>query len=394
MSLSAPPHLSPFLALPAEIRVIIYNKILSSVDSQRDLGNGYRCYKFDLSLFRVNQQIYHEAREAFRRDKVFVCIETPWEEAQQHVAVRGYVPIIVSGDRANRFTSHHLKVLIDAPEHDVPMRPPQRFIALLEDLPLFCKMWFYSDLGYPGLNKHLRLTLELRDPYPLEFEHRTLPKSLQSRLVLPFGIVKGLYDVRILGECYESVQKALKEDMAVPYKPPEQCLEEATKLKDAGNEALAKNRYEDAVRLYEESFLAIHIVVEGRSRSVWADAFFQKELQGGTFDKLHGHVVRLILRVRLVANIVLAYLKLNNYDEAQFWGMRTIKIMREMTADEPLREFPAAKEMGKIYYRTGLACKEKGDTVEARQLLKIAAEYLPNDPIVQKELTTVAPQLG
>ena len=183
--------------------------------------------------------------------------------------------------------------------------------------------------------------------------------------------------------------------MAIPYTSPEQCLEDATKLKDAGNTALGKKQYTEAIRLYEESFLAMHIVVTGRSRSVWADPFFQTSLSGGPFDGQHGHIVRLILRVRLVANIVLAYLKLENWDEARFWGMRTINIMRETTgADEPIREFVAARELGKIYYRTGLAAKEMGDLEEARGLVRTAAEYLPNDPIVRKELVASAPRLG
>ena len=212
---------------------------------------------------------------------------------------------------------------------------------------------------------------------------------------MPFGIVKGLSEVDVRGECYDSVQRTLKEEMAVPNKSPEQCLEEATKLKDAGNEALTKTQYLAAIRLYEESFLAMHIVCKGRSRWVWADAFFQKELQGGTFDKQHGHMVRMVLRIRLVANMVLAFLKLGNSQEAYFWGKRSIDIMKESTGtDEPMTGFVAAKELGKIYYRTGLACKELGYNIEARQFIKVAAAYLPNDAIVGKELAAVAPRLG
>lgn len=48
---------------------------------------------------------------------------------------------------------------------------------------------------------------------------------------------------------------------------------------------------------------------------------------------------------------------------------------------EPEREaipgFPAAAEMGKVYWRTALAMKAKDEKSEARRLARVAMVYLP-----------------
>ena len=386
---------SLFLGLPVEIRELIYQHTFSSLDSKRDIGDGYERYHFDLNLFRVNHQIYYEARSIFRRDHTFVSIETPWPEAQQHVAVDGYVPILISGDKATRFSNHHLAVVIDAPRYGPHTQGPRKFVILLEDLITFCEIWFYSDLGNLGLNSHLRLTLKLRNPYALSFEQKPIPKALQQRLLEPFGMVKGLDEVCVRGDHYLSVEKAMRDAMAVPYVSPERSLEEATRLKDEGNAALQKNDPRQAVRLYIESFRAIHIVCQGRRRSIWADTYFHREMTEGAFKGQHGQLVRMILRVRLVANIVQAYLKLKDFEEARFWGMRTINLVREsILGTEPDPDFPASKEMGKIYYRTGMACKELNKAPEARDLFRVAVVHLPNDPLVRKELDATTLPIG
>ena len=391
---------SPLLNLPGEIRELIYYQVLCSADNTCHQDDGYKVYKYDLSLLLVNRQVHNEARKVFRQNNIFVSVETPWPEAQEHVAIEGYVSILITGDAAQRFTDCHLSVIIDAPEFHQYPRSPRKFIFLLEDLHLFCEMWFYSDLSHPHLNSNLRLTLRLKDPYTLPFEQKSLAKGLQKRLLEPFGIVKGLYSVNVEGERYESLVKSMKDAMAEPYKSVEECLENATKLKDEGNEALRQMKYKEAIRLYERSFLAIHIVCQGRRRSIWADAFFQKEIRSGQFKDQHAQLIRLYLRVRLVANIVLAYLKLGEFEMAKFWGMRSITLFRgtralaDVEEDDAVLAFPAATEMGKIYYRTGVAVKELGDKFQARSLMRIAIKYLPNDPIVQRDLASLAPRLG
>lgn len=386
---------SLFLEVPGEIREAIYHEVLCSLNNKQDLGNNYKKYNFDLSLFQTCKQIHIEAREVFRRDNIFVSIQTPWPEAQQHVAIDGYVPIVISGDKAQRFEHEHLKVVIESrPPHENLHQPRRKFVVLLEDLPMFTEMWHYSDLTHPGLNAHLRLSLTIQDPYQLSFEQRTIPKALQRRLFEPFGALKGLYDVRIHGSHYESIEKALRVEMAVPYPAVERCLDEATRCKNEGNEALKKQQYHEALKLYREAFLHLFIVCDGRRRSVWGDAYFQAQCRGGAFDGQQAQMVRFVLRVRLVSNSIMAYLKLEDYEEARFWGMRSINLMPGgMNDDAMMTGFEGAPEVGKIYYRTGIACRALGDKDEARSLLKIAAKYLPNDKIVQKDLALLSPRI-
>lgn len=391
-----------FLSLPAEIREHVYRELLCTANNRCDLGEGEHLYRFDLSLFYVNRQIYYEARKVFGQENIFVRIETPWAEAAQHIAGEGQVPILVQDPKADRFEHYHLSVAIDAAHYQYLEHESRRLVIMADDLPTFCKMWFYSDLSHPYLNSHLDLVLHIRNPYSTSLEQTPVPKALQQKLLEPFGMVKGLNTVSVHGEHYASLQKSMRDAMAIPPSSPEECLDAATKLKDAGNAALAKNNPHEALKLYNDAFAAIHIICRGRRRHIWADAFFEKELAGGLYDGKHGQMIRLLLRVRLVANTVQAYLKLENYEEARFWGMRSIQLMRQATGvgeegreeDEVMLDFVGATEMGKIYYRTGIACRELDDKSEARKLLRVAAMYLPHDQKVQEALASVALRIG
>ncbi|PVH75253.1 hypothetical protein DL98DRAFT_602271 [Cadophora sp. DSE1049] len=327
-------------------------------------------------FFRTCRQIYTESREVFRRDNIFVSIQTPWPETQQHVAIDGFVPIVISGPKAQTFGDEHLRVIIESPLYETPHHPTRKFVILLDDLPLFTEMWHYSDLTNPGLNAHLRLTFNIRDPYQLSFEQRTIPKTLQRRPLEPFGVLKDLYD------------------MAVPYPSVEKCLEESTPLRNAGNEALKMQEYHEALRLYREAFRHLMIICEGRRRSIWSGAYFQKQCVGGTFDWARWSDGSFRSTVAARFQPVMALLKLEDYEEAKFWGMRSINLMRGgMDGDEVMLGFEGAPEIGKIYYRTGVACGELGGVFGARDLMKIAAKYLPNDKIVQRDLAAFSPRI-
>ena len=392
--MSTPPTL---LTLPAEIRELIYTKLLSPIEVKKPMENdpeGHKHYRFDLRVLRTNRQVHAEARAVFRRLNVFVAIETPWPEAQEHVRLEGFVPLVITGDAALAFKPVHLRVHINVLQYSRQQLrdwSPQRFIILREDLEAFCQMWMYSDLGHVGMNAHLTLLLDLQDPYAAEYDGAALPKALQKQLLEPFGCIKGLDAVSVTGKHYQSIEQAVRDAMAVPYRSPEQCLEEGNRLKDEGNVTLQAVRYRDAIRLYEQAFLAIHIVCEGRRRSVWADGYFQTMLREGEWKGQQAHSVRVLLRARLVANIVLAYVKLEDFEEAHFWGMRTINLLQEGLGDYwQGPDFGAAKEVGKIYYRTALASKALGDKSEARSHLAAAIKFLPHDPIVRKELESLA----
>lgn len=276
-----------------------------------------------------------------------------------------------------------------------------RFVILLEDLPLFCKMWFYSDLNYAGdLNRYLRLTLTIQDPYKKEWDDTVIPKELQRKLFEPFGCVKGLSDFLVVGQHYSSLERLVRERMSVPYDSPTLCLQEATDLRDKGNEALNRNDPRTAIELYIKSFEKIHIVCIGRRRSVWADAWFDITFTDGPYKDQHGQIVRLQLRVTLVSNIVKAYMDLQDYEEAEFWGKRTIRLMRESAgvnseeqAERAMLNFPGSSDMGMIYYRTALAQKTMGRSADAAKLMKVAKMYLQHDEKVAKELILLSPYL-
>jgi len=318
------------------------------------------------------------------------------------VCEEGNVSLITKDVWADKFDSHTLHVKIAAQAYHRHYEF-DRFVFLVEDLDKFCTSWFYSNLSNPYLNSHLNLTLTLRDPFTPADAEKKIPQALQQRLLLPFGKIKELRSLEISGspKPLPSIEQEMRATMAIPLASPSQCLIDATSLKDQGNTELKSNRPTAALELYRQAWHAIHIIVDGRHRVVHGDPFFDCELTTPPFSGKNGSAERTILRIRLVANTVLAYLMLKDHDTAKFIGLRTIKILRysigvdeDEGADDAAREaftsFFAAGEMGKIYYRTALACKELDDKAEARRLLKVAVLYLPNDPAVQRELAACA----
>ncbi|WPH03023.1 Hypothetical protein R9X50_00589700 [Acrodontium crateriforme] len=398
-----------FLALPPEIREQIYRIILHPSANRVTLPDEYTHYDFRqaLTVLLINRQIHHEALKIFRELNCFVRIETPWPEAQTHVATQGHVPMVAVGEKASRFTNHSLCVRIDAPEVPMLSGDEQAFLVLSGDLDKFCQMWFYSNLSHPGLNPQLRLTLWLRDPFANSGEYEArMTEARQKELLFPFGRVKDLRSVLIAGELKPS--PAIKDEMArlqaIPTPSAEHCLAEATRLKLEGNTALARNEYAATLEYYRQAWLAMHVVIKGRLRYIHADAFFGRELREAPYTGKLGQAERLILRVQLVANTCAVYLKMKEWEECVFWGMRTINMLREAMGaderqeispeDEAVLGFPAADQMGKIYYRTAVAQKELDDKAEARRLLRVAAVYLPRDESVRKEIAACALRLG
>ncbi|KAI1080224.1 hypothetical protein F5B20DRAFT_541305 [Whalleya microplaca] len=417
------PHL---LNLPAEIREQIYRALLAPGANQRTRVEDYAAYTYydyraALVLFRLCRQLYYESRKVFRDLNVFVRVETPWPEAQNHVAFHGHVPILVKGARAAHFGAHSLAVVIDSPH--MPMEAGERryFVILVDDLPKFTKVWFYSDLTNPGLNGLLELTLRLRDPCAPAGAEKHIAEKRQRDLLLPFGMLKGLRQALITGDVPASppIETQMRAAMAIPYDTPEHCLSETTRLKALGNEALTAGDYRGALRIYEQAWAAMHIVVRGRQRHMHGEGFFARDLTLPPWEGKNGQAERLSLRVQLVANTCLAYLRLEDWDELRFWGMRTINMMRqalgvgvagpgvgvEMGAEagdgydippenEAVLSFPAAVQMGKIYYRTAVAFRELGDKGTARKLLRVASIYLPRDESVRKEVAACALRIG
>jgi len=396
------------LAVPAEIRELIYRIILHPDASRHHHEDEYTSYDYTpaLVLFRINKQIYHESRKVFRDLNTFIRIETPWPEAQHHVSVEGHVPMIAYGVRAARFAGYSMRVRIDAPEVPMEIGDEQMFLVLLDDLTSFTKMWYYSNLSHPGLNPQLRLTLDLHDPFTPDYAEKRMLKGLQRKLILPFGQVRDLRDIIVTGnpKPFPSIETEMREEQKKPQPSPEHCLREATRFKQLGNDELKKGNYQEALRIYNEAWLAIHVVIAGHKRHIHADRYFSRELREEPYIGKNGQTERLILRVQLVANTCQVFLKLHDYAECVFWGKRTITMLREAMGadvrqdispeDEVVLGFPAADQMGKIYYRTAIALKELDDTDEARRLLRVAVKYLPRDRPVQEALSSVSLRLG
>jgi len=173
--------------------------------------------------------------------------------------------------------------------------------------------------------------VNIKNPYAAAYDNDAISKRLQRLLLEPFGHVKGLMQFSIIGNHLSSIEEKVRAEQAVPHKTARECLEETTRLKDKGNVAFKENKWDEALRLYINAFAAMFIVCKGRQRSVWGDAWFQTYVSGGQYDGKFALQVRIILRINLVANVVATYLKMEEYEEARFWGMRTIDLLRGST---------------------------------------------------------------
>ncbi|KAI0162706.1 hypothetical protein BJ166DRAFT_275394 [Pestalotiopsis sp. NC0098] len=400
---------SPLLDLPPEIREHIYRIILDPDANRLHHPDEYTDYSYRdaLVLFRLNRQVYYEARKIFRDLNVFVRIETPFPNAREYVALEGHVPILMREERAERFANWSLSARIGAPQTPIAESDPHFIVILRDDLDKFARIWLYSDLSNPGLNRFLSLTLCLRDPYTPDWEDRRMPKWLQRQLVLPFGAVKNLRRVEFTGDTppLASIEAEMRAEQAKPYPTPEQCLAETARLKDAGNTELKAGNYQAALDLYTDAWAAMFIIVKGKQRHVHGEAYFARELHDEPYKGRSGQLERLALRIQLVASTCLAYLKLGDYEEVIFWGMRTIHMLQQMSgADErddvpPEREvvpdnFPGRVQIGRIYYRTAMAYKACKDRDQAKKLLRVAAAYMPSDRSIREELATYTLKLG
>jgi hypothetical protein len=433
-----------FMDLPPELRDQVYvNLLLPEDNCIIDEDGVITRYKYDLRFFRTCKQVYSEAKRAFGLIpwNTFACIETPWEEAQEHVRVEGMVPVLASGHAAETFTHIHVSIVVDARFHEQDESDNKKFIVFVHNLERFTKMWMYSDLSYSGdLNPHLRLRLSLRNPnVPDGDDYVKMSKSLQRRILLPFGVVKNLNDVEVQSHgpgitIDKSVEDEMRQQMAIPYETAESCLDQTKRLMDegdrlaegvegdsSGNGYVAPD-YHAAIEKYIASFAAMHIICIKRRRSIWGDAWIDRLLTSGIFAGKHGQVVRLSLRVELVSAITNCYYQLGvstlpskNHEylsEAHFWGMRTIKLIREHVSpnDVPHDNFPneVRQAMGRCYLRTGMAGWELAKQVpvgledvmsgqgdrrmrsEAKKLLMAARRWCPGD----EEVENVIWQLG
>lgn len=394
------------LDLPREIRDHIYTLLLAPSANRHTTADEQTTYTYThSSLLQTSRQIYHEARHILLEQNTFIKITTPFPQSRFHVAEDGVV-IITADDHAKRFTQHTLEVKID-----LPTMPEEReedtFVIHVDSLEKFCESWYYSAADNPLLNPHLTLELMLRDPFAVSalnasslVPQQPLKKPLQETLLFPFGRVKNLRSVNVSGtsDPDASTIAEMKSLMAIPLGTPTERLVLANSHKDAGNAALMANQPTEALEHYRKAWEALFIIVKGKHRKLHGEAYFEETLSD-PFEGQYGSMVRLVLRVRLVANSLLAYLKLKDWDTAVHIGMRTINLIRQgqeslAPEQEAANGWMAGSEMGKIYYRTAVAFREMDDKYEARALLKVAVLFLPNDARVREMIRECALRLG
>ena len=160
----------------------------------------------------------------------------------------------------------------------------------------------------------------------------------------------------------------MNKERSIPDPSPEECLERGNALKEVGNNLVKAGAYHAVLDKYVESFAAVYIIVSGRLRIIYAEGYYIRELTSGPDKGMRGDFVRLVLRVALVANVVLVYMNLEDWEEAYFWGKRSIVLFRQgvtgdesdnISTDDPSNwlsqtwaaRFPAREAMGKIFYR-------------------------------------------
>jgi hypothetical protein len=293
-----------------------------------------------------------------------------------HISSEGLVPIICTDHRANCFNDHHALIQITAPFHEVV--PHHAVVLLLDDLHLFTQTWYYSALSYPMLNERLSTALVLRDPDLDEVDEgdeKDIPLSIQRKILLPFGEVKGLHSTEVEG-FDKSIERELRAAIAEPPPTLRDSCELSTKLLQEGDAHLARGQAGASAALdsYRAAFHAIHILIDGRTRRVLADAFFHAKITSGTYAGHTGMTVRVILRLKLVSHMVSAYLVQAAWAEAAHCGMRSVRIMgdaMDTEFEDFLAELVGGDDVGLVYVRAGIALyKMKADVETWHEELK------------------------
>jgi hypothetical protein len=232
-------------------------------------------------------------------------------------------------------------------------------VLLVQDLPLFCQEWYYRSLN-SDLNSQLTASFALRDPY-YPADPKPVSLELQRRMLMPFEVVKELYRVEFEGGWDMGVMKELEKKMGEKSPGARECCENATTLMEEGDTILTispTQNAEAALDMYNKAFHAIHILNDKRFRRVLADDFFHDPILSGRYSGQSAATIRIILRIRLVARTVLAYLHASQPLEAAFWGMRTVRIMRQALDTEFesfFGDFVGSGDTGLIYARTAIA---------------------------------------
>lgn len=114
------------------------------------------------------------------------------------------------------------------------------------------------------------------------------------------------------------------------------------------------------------------------------------ELRKGRYAGKRGDLVRHQLGSHLNFNLIQAYLKLEDWENALKWGERAVDDIEHNNAHQFISDgHPSLitdAEKSKAYYRTAMACKALGKANKRRQNLLIAQRYARDDPNIKREL--------
>jgi hypothetical protein len=183
---------------------------------------------------------------------------------------------VAIGPPAAQFQHHRVLISISAPTHYHFADPENSIVLFLDDLPLFCQVWYYSSLSHADLNSQLAASFALRDPY-YSADPKPVALRVQKKALLPFGVVRGLHLVEFEGAWDDGVRQELERRMQEKHPTVQQCCEQATQLMEEGDALLGHSPAQNAraaLESYKKAFHAIHIIIDGRSRRVMADGTY------------------------------------------------------------------------------------------------------------------------
>lgn len=195
----------------------------------------------------------------------------------------------------------------------------------------------------------------------------------------------------ITGSVTNPIKKRLKKAMKQPNPTAGDYLEAAARLKDEGNIAFKAGQYRLSINLYFQAYEAMHFIVDGKRFAIMLDGYFVKApLDGGRFSGQRGDLIRHHLGSQLSWNIIQAYLKLEEYQEAYMWAERAISDIehgnvQQIIADRTPNLVTKAGK-AKVYWRMVLACKGLGLEREKLVPLMNAGSYAPEDKVIMREL--------
>lgn len=403
LSPALPAPSASFLGLPLELRNEIYRDLLSTHRTRLDLGLGLARYSLHTAILGSNRQIHDEAIKILQENR-FIHITTPWSLFKQDILVQGKFPVIaerrdkdMDKDKdGSAFPAPHMLMILDF-MGDANTTDFYNYLICLDDLPHLCRLLFYTSCQFQDFSSLLHITLMLKDPHARS-KKAIVPKPLQELLMMPFAVLKGLDGFTIKGARNKDVEKELRKAMKVPHPTAAEYLESAAKLKDVGNEAFKAGEYALSIRTYIRAYEVMHFIVEGKRFAIMLDGYFASNpLIGGRFNGQRGDLVRHHLGSQLNWNILQAYLKMEDWEQAYLWGERAISDIEYANVQQSILDgtpnLVTTAEKAKVYWRMAVASKALDrKQVWARSLIK-ANMFAPNDKAIQRELMALEKKL-